>query len=341
MCPGGLHLRTSRFTIQLLAGLAVGLFATVAAGLPLGIRVLEPEQVLRDRSQVGRDGILYFQDQQGTLRRFVTSIDDPAIVNQGDGLFHPAPAPFVLDAIESADTRFLTRIRFDVFILPYPVADPLGSWADGGAIYLSPGVRALSDRQVDFLISHETGHLVHRTFLPDSDQNGWALYRAIRGIEDTTRYNAGSVHRDRPHEIFAEDFRTLFGSNKGAGADAIENPDLLDPFLVPGLREFFLGLIGETIAEPVLAAFAYPNPIAAGEVLSLALPNATAPQLEIFDVQGRSIRALNGLQPKGDGSYALLWDGKDDAGRTIPHGAYYCLVRDGAARTRIPVRFIR
>ena len=281
------------------------------------------------------------QDEQGTLRRFVTSIDDPIIVNPGDGRFHPASSPVVEAAIETADARFMNRIRFDVYILPYPVEDPFGSWADGGAIYLSPGVRALSDRQVEFLLSHESGHLVHRSFLPDSDREGWARYRWIRGIEDTTRFQAGAIHRDRPHEIFAEDFRVLFGSLQGGDADAIENPDLAAPDQVPGLREFFLALIGESGSVPALAATVYPNPISAGEVLHLALPSGAAPVVTIYDVQGRDVRSLSELRPMGDGTFATLWDGRDDAGRRISRGAYYCLVRDGATTARIPIRLVR
>lgn len=334
-------MRVTRRLIQLVASLAIGLSSTVALGLPSGVRVLEPEQVLTDRTQAGEGGTLYFQDQQGALRRFVTSISDPIIVNQGDGLFHPAASPVVRAAIDAADTRFLNRVRFNVYILPYPVADPLGSWADGEAIYISPGVRELTDRQVEFLISHEAGHLVHRTFLPDTDREGWNRYMQIRGIDDTTRYNAEAIHRDRPHEIFAEDFRVLFGSRRDSDADAIENPELQAPDQVPGLREFFLGLIGEIETMPALAAGIYPNPIAAGELLHLALPQGSSPTIAIHDVQGRLVRTLGGLRAMGDGTFVVEWDGLDEGGRALPRGAYYCLVRDGAAASRIAIRLHR
>jgi hypothetical protein len=334
-------LNIRRCLIQIVAGLVVGLCFKTAQGLPLGVNVLEPEQVLSDRTQEAQDGTLYFQDQQGDLRRFVTSIHDPIIVNQGDGLFHPAAAPLVRAAIEAADGRFLNRVRFNVYILPYPVADPLGSWADGEAIYISPGVRELADRQVEFLISHEAGHLIHRTFLPDGDRDGWARYRRIRGIEDTTRFNARAIHRDRPREIFAEDFRVLFGSLPASDADAIENPDLLAPDQVPGLREFFLGLIGETESVPALVAMVYPNPLAAGDLMHLALPTGDAPRIAIHDVQGRLVRTLKMLRPMGDGTFAVEWDGLDDGGRALPRGAYYCLVRDGATTSRIAIRLGR
>lgn len=339
--PLEVFLRTTYLWIHLLVAVAVGLCVTAAGALPLGVRVLDTDQVLRDRTQASPDGNLYFQDELGTLRRFVTSISDPVIVNQGDGEFHPASYPAVRAAIESADPRFLDRIHFDVYILPYPVVDPLGSWADGEAIYLSPGVRELGAGQVEFLIGHEAGHLVHRTFLPDSDLDGWAHYRRLRGIADTTRFNAEAVHRDRPHEIFAEDFRFLFGGHEQSGVEAIENPDLASPDQVQGLREFFLALIGEQPAALALSARIYPNPISAGSVLRLALPAGTLPSLTAYDVQGRVVRSFENLEPMGDGTFGIPWDGKDDDGKVIPRGSYYCLVQDGGTTARIAVRVDR
>jgi hypothetical protein len=336
--PLEVYLRITRLWIHLLVGVALGLCASGVGALPLGVRVLDTEQVLRDRTQTSPDGSLYLQDQQGTLRRFVTSIDDPIIVNQGDGEFHPASYPAVRAAIEAADARFLDRIQFDVYILPFPVVDPLGSWADGEAIYLSPGVRELAAGQVEYLIGHEAGHLVHRAFLPDSDREGWARYRNLRGIADTTRFNAEAVHRDRPHEIFAEDFRFLFGGHQQSDAEAIENPNIASPDQVQGLREFFLSLVGEQEAAPILSARIYPNPISAGSVLILALPAGTSPRMTAYDVQGRVVRSFENLAPMGDGTFLIPWDGKDDAGRQIPRGSYFCLVKDGGVTARVAIR---
>jgi len=338
-------------------GLALTLGAAGEAGaiLPPGIRILTPAQVLADRTRHNPDGALYFQDDQGTGRRFLTSIDDPAITNRGDGSFHPASMDFVENAIESIDPRFLGLLRFETCILPFPVADPAGSWADEGAIYLSPGVYAPAARNIHFLISHEAGHLAHRALLPDADHAGWARYRALRRITDAARFNAFAAHRDRPHEIFAEDFRILFGSDEARLAGGIENADLPDPREVPGLRDFFLGLIASAERDMARVAppgvICYPNPLTRGDVLHFGFPGAHgAVDFTLFDVSGRRVRTIRNALPDAGGISETPWDGRDDAGRALSRGVYYATIRGaddatatpaGAASAHLTIRLIR
>jgi hypothetical protein len=187
---------------------------------------------------------------------------------------------------------------------------------------------------------------LNRAFLPDSDRDGWAEYCALRGIDDAARFNASAVHRDRPHEIFAEDFRVLFGTPDGMQASPIENQDLVPPDQVLGLREFFLNRIGEsTTAAPALAAArAYPNPLAAGDLLRFALPAADPmgkADVAIYDLMGHQVRALGTLRPSGGGTFETRWDGKDDAGRTLPRGVYFCNVQSGTTSARVSLQIVR
>ena len=75
---------------------------------------------------------------------------------------------------------------------------------------------------------------------------------------------------------------------------------------------------------------AYPNPFTgtAGLVFSLGAPGGAA--VEIFDVQGRSVRRLErpGL---GAGEHVMVWDGRDEAGRVVRPGVYLARCRSGEA----------
>ena len=57
--------------------------------------------------------------------------------------------------------------------------------------------------------------------IPD-DADGWTRYRALRGIGGASVCNASAPHADRPHEIFAEDFRP-FGGDLANYSGTIEN----------------------------------------------------------------------------------------------------------------------
>lgn len=66
-----------------------------------------------------------------------------------------------------------------------------------------------------------------------------------------------------------------------------------------------------------------PNPFRAATSLSYALPKAGLVRLSIFDLTGRRVRELVD-QVVGAGVYQASWDGRDEAGRPVASGIYYC-----------------
>jgi hypothetical protein len=188
---------------------------------------------------------------------------------------------------------------------------------------------------VHALIAHEMGHIVHLQLLPDSDEAGWAAYRRIRGIEDESVYHENALHRDRPHEIFAEDFRFLFGGSLANYAGSIENPTLPLPNQVPGLSDFFASLhstAGIIRDLPVLRRLlVYPNPTRGAVQISFARdedPVSDRPlTVTVYDVRGRLVSRREAFP----GS-ALSWEGRTLDGGAAPSGIYFVEIRDGAQR---------
>ncbi len=126
----------------------------------------------------------------------------------------------------------------------------------------------------------------------------------------------------------------------------IENPDLIPPDQVVGLRDYFLILIGEPpTSAPILAAGrVYPNPVASGDRVRFSLPGAEgagSADVEIHDLTGRTVRTLNSLRAVGGGVFETRWDGRDDAGRSLPRGAYFCTIRSGSVATTASLQIVR
>lgn len=70
----------------------------------------------------------------------------------------------------------------------------------------------------------------------------------------------------------------------------------------------------------VLAAN-YPNPFNPSTTIPFRLMETARIRLTVHDVLGRSLRVLaDGNRSAGE--YALVWDGRDNAGRTLPSGTY-------------------
>ena len=273
--------------------------------------------------------------------------------NVGDGAFHPMPVDEVVAALRAL--RFpSTGQHFEIFILPYARLDYPMSIAVGNTLFLAPGVREYSADDVHFVASHEFGHLVQAAVMPDENLALWATYRQLRGITDEGTYNAAAVHADRPHEIFAEDFRFLFGDAEANYTGGIENQNLALPTANPAVKAFFLGLVQTRVAalRPQFELVAGPNPFLSSSVLTFTLASsyssasgsyeaaATASQapptqlvrLEVFSTDGRRVRQLVAGQ-YAPGSYRAVFDGRDDAGRPLARGVFFARLTVGSQAT--------
>ncbi|HEX7879661.1 MAG TPA: T9SS type A sorting domain-containing protein [Candidatus Eisenbacteria bacterium] len=325
---------TTRTTSLAIIALVGGAFLASMAEASHGCRIHASDDVMATRVR-STDGGLEFTDLSGHEWELVTSTTDPAISNAGSGSFHAATGSVVEGALAAVAWPGMSRFDADIFLLPYPRRELLPSSAGKGAIYVSPGVHPWSTGPLHALVVHEMGHLVHERLLPDTDVEGWKRYRQIRGITDESVYRAGAAHRNRPHEIFAEDFRALFGGPDANYSHSIENPDLVPPDQVPGLYEFMAALAGQagvTAASPAVPVLtAAPNPFHDATVLSIGAPVDAngAFDVAIVDVSGRLVVGLGSFEA---GTDKVGWNGRDAAGRAATAGVYYAVVTTGRAR---------
>lgn len=295
-----------------------------------GFVIHDAEETLRDFC-TREDGKLFFQIPGGARYELVTSTNDPAILNPGDGAFHPYDAAEVKRTLDAV--RFpLEKVSADIFLLPYPRRGSLESAAGPGLVLLAPGVRPLPVDQMHSEFVHELGHVVQYALMPDDDGGRWQAYRTMRGITDRTVFSASAAHHDRPHEIFAEDFRVLFGDARANYSGSIENTDIAYPTQVGGLDTFMAALGHAPLAATSLAISGDGR---RGQV-QFARGNGGAAPLDLFDVTGRRVATV---LPSADATgSAWTWDGRDAQGRPVSAAILFARARDGQGGT---VRFVR
>ncbi len=69
-----------------------------------------------------------------------------------------------------------------------------------------------------------------------------------------------------------------------------------------------------------------PNPFGARTTIQYMVAAESPVALTVFNVNGERVRSLV-QETQGPGIYTANWNGKDDAGRTVAAGVYFCRVR--------------
>ena len=312
-----------------ITGAMLCLAGTVWAAEPVHLRldngitatVYPPEYILEHMTAESGSGLVFVVDN--VRYNFITDPNDPRISDTGDGQFHPMPVQPILDALREIRTED-AALEARIFVLPYPRREIVDSSARDGVIFLSPGGRSVSPSAVHFTVAHEIGHLYQYRWLPDSDIAAWKQYAELRGIADTSVYHATAAHANRPHEIFAEDFRFLFGGEQSNYSGSIENASLTLPAQVAGLAEFLVQLAAPGRASSV-RMLPTPNPFNPRTEIQFEFAGETRPSnilVRIFDASGRLVRRLyNG--PAASPSLSLPWDGRNENGTDASGGVYY------------------
>ncbi len=305
----------------------------------IDVRLYSPGIILSEMTEKRSDGRLVMRLPDGVEITLVDDIYDPVISNRGDGLFHPMNVEWVVTALGEIDLCGRRMdIDVEIYVLPFPRYYNMVSSTCGGRIFLSPGVHEVSRETVAWTVTHEIGHAFHNRYLPDSDAAGWDRYLVVRGLDGEPAFSCYACHMNRPKEIFAEDFRYLFGCDESRVSGTLENPDIPLPDEVPGLAGFFITLAAPGVAvytapgnASVIAAANYPNPFNPSTTIRAEFdrPDQLGEvEINIYAVDGSLVKRLYRGRPSS-GEVTAVWDGTTAWGATARSGVYFFRVKSG------------
>jgi hypothetical protein len=269
----------------------------------------------------GADLDPYLETRDGVTRVCLPGTHRWALTGSDED-YHAMPVAQVEEAIRAV--RYPIRdLEIIVVILPRPRCRVPESSAEGRVVFLSPGRVDYPVEHIHYIVAHEMGHVVQHLLMPDSRRDLWERFVSIRGLDRGSLNDDSADHACRPTEVFAEDFRVLFGGDLARCGGNVENHDLLEPEGVPGLGEFMLSLLGEW--EDIVRVSVCPNPFTADVVFEVFSLDGMGGSIEVavFDVLGRRMRKLGG---QGDGSVYVVWDGMDEEGRRAAPGLYFAAI---------------
>jgi hypothetical protein len=151
------------------------------------------------------------------------------------------------------------------------------------------------------------------------------------------------------------------GPNHGH-VDALRYPSVLPSFFFTDFPLYFMetdgaaALVRKVLGELGYGPTAVGGRVEEGERLALRIepsPFSTTVRiafrgvagvpatLEVYDVQGRSVRTLLRERSRGIGAAALVWDGTADGGRPLPSGIYFAVLSSAGKRVSRPLTLIR
>lgn len=299
------------------ARLGSGITATIYTADYIADRVT-PTSVTR--------GVIEMEDGNGI--GVITDIGDALIHNKGDGAFHAYDVGDVIGALRDIDLPGLA-LDVDIVVLPFPREEILVSSAAGNRVFLSPQVVEVTTANAAYVVTHEVGHVFQEQYLPGLNGAPGTEYRRMRAIDDQERFHAYASHRDRPNEIFAEDFRVLCGGELAHFDGRIENPDIAPPTQVPGLDGYFRSLVRETTSGSIVRVTSYPNPFNPSTELRVTLdPDLIGGEpvaVRIYDVRGALVRELM-VGEVNTSEVRVRWDGLDQRGERVASAMYFGVV---------------
>ena len=84
----------------------------------------------------------------------------------------------------------------------------------------------------------------------------------------------------------------------------------------------------------------YPNPFNASTEIRYHIPEDGRVTLKVFNTLGQRVRILaDGEQKAGESSVA--WDGRDDGGREVSSGMYFCRLKTNSFAKTIKMMLVR
>ena len=80
----------------------------------------------------------------------------------------------------------------------------------------------------------------------------------------------------------------------------------------------------------------YPNPSRGGCTIRFRCGTGTGPEIVIADAEGSLVRRIP-TERHAPGLNSYPWDGRDERGRSVPAGVYFCRLttREGSQRQRV------
>lgn len=152
--------------------------------------------------------------------------------------------------------------------------------------------------------------------LAQSYRCDWQVAATGGGMMSSDYRCGATIGQTATGRMSGQNLLALIGFWQPSGVTGIQERDFSQEGINPLLTRLY---------RPV------PNPFARAVIIRYSLAREQAASLLVCDLSGRLVRTLvkSVRQP---GAYTLHWNGRDNLGRTVPNGVYFCRFEAGDYR---------
>jgi len=220
------------------------ILAPTQARAELAVRIVDASTVARE-SEPTTPGMEYrLRSRAGVDCTYSVDALDPRFRSvTGSGIFHTFPTETIHTALTSLGPLTSQRVEVTIYVLPGAGLEGEETHAIGDEIFLPAMAYPWTPELAAYVIVHEIGHVLQHQLMPHVSGRSWDLYLALRGLEDGDVFHENADHDDRPSEIFAEDFRMMFGGALARAVPFMAHEQLPHPTAVRSLEPFMKNLL--------------------------------------------------------------------------------------------------
>jgi len=179
------------------------------------------------------------------------------------------------------------------------------------------------------LLTGSNGHSYTVTYNLEEDAGAMLLVFRVDGLAGQPILGDGAVGMDMAYNLDGDELRVIIyniGHNmiKEGRHTLISVPVSGSIELVQAEASDYNGSVLGTTIRPVVKAFSvknFPNPFNPSTTISLSLPQASAWNVDIFNIAGQRVRSFSGNNAAG--IVDIIWDGTDAKGSTVSSGIYF------------------
>ncbi|MEO0085139.1 MAG: FlgD immunoglobulin-like domain containing protein [candidate division WOR-3 bacterium] len=152
--------------------------------------------------------------------------------------------------------------------------------------------------------------------LAQSYRCDWQVVATGGGMMSSDYRCGATIGQTATGRMSGQNLLTLIGFWQPSGVTGIQERELSQEGITPLVTRLY---------QPV------PNPFIRAVIIRYSLGQERAASLLVCDLSGRLVRTLVNSSQR-PGTYTLHWNGKDNLGRAVPNGVYFCRFEAGDYR---------